>query len=95
MAQHGALQEQLSACLILSEYQRNDNYISISCVHIRRLLPRLMRRLCAMKCVIDSEIEELLAVGFAVLPSGGCGRRWNLCDLWRCHLLVELRVVVA
>ncbi|GBN15481.1 hypothetical protein AVEN_217484-1, partial [Araneus ventricosus] len=39
--------------------------------------------------------ESCVAVGVVVLPSGECSRRWNCPDLWCCHLLVGLKVVVA
>ncbi|GBM77970.1 hypothetical protein AVEN_239496-1 [Araneus ventricosus] len=92
MSQHGALQEQLPACLILSEYQESDNCTSVYCVHMRRLLPRLFVRrlvqalcyemrhiLCAMKCAKDFELGELLAVEVVGMPSGERIRRWNSC----------------
>ncbi|GBN19501.1 Multiple C2 and transmembrane domain-containing protein, partial [Araneus ventricosus] len=37
--------------------------------HVQTLYYQMRHRLCAMKCVIDFEMGEMLAIGFVVLPS--------------------------
>ncbi|GBN05555.1 hypothetical protein AVEN_84144-1 [Araneus ventricosus] len=78
---------------------------AMRCVHMRRLVVRMHVQTLCYEVVIDFACcemrhrllnwESCVAAGVVVLPSGECSRRWNCLDLWCCHLLVGLKVVVA